>query len=370
MDTLDKARASPLSITDFPPLFDAPRLLQQRCDGGARLSQMVDGVAIRIIVDGEVCQYWGQVKGGQRHGKGRIVTPHYSYEGDFQMGVWHGNGTFTDSEGYKYEGVWDDGLEVLSDGFGENPTSGDLAIYTNFFRLLTSDKGGAMAKGWKESQPKKILVEILKARHALKEMEFLESAIDIESFISRYRHAKIPNESLINLSRLQHCFLLLVQKSSDGNRITLTLLDSDSWSFSYDEGQSVETGKVFELEDPRDLIDVLIGINRCDDCYAVTDYIEQSPGLNNLPQLTMYQRKQKGRTCSLDCWLTALKFISSEREWLELRRDLFASAVHFHEHMSKNKGIDKTTRAKHGSLALVAYEKMMRRVAKLRALAE
>mmetsp|Transcript_11635 Transcript_11635/g.35978 ORF Transcript_11635/g.35978 Transcript_11635/m.35978 type:complete len:170 (-) Transcript_11635:1556-2065(-) len=45
-----------------------------------------------------------------RHGKGTLTTGEYSYTGDFERDVIHGEGTFTFASGASYNGSWTNGV--------------------------------------------------------------------------------------------------------------------------------------------------------------------------------------------------------------------------------------------------------------------
>jgi hypothetical protein len=362
----EQQRYSPTSSVDFPQLKQGVSLLKQ--DIG-KFPIIANAESTTSLCGKDVEIYYGQTKGGFRHGKGRLVTSHYTYEGDFQMDLKHGYGVFKDTEGYIYEGLWDQDVEVLSDEFFFNPKESDLAIYTHFFRLLLSDEGGHMR--WCQFITKKILVEILRQRGNLKEVAFIENSLCISDFIDKYSCVDIPHESLVDLTCSNHCFLLFIQKNFDATRTAISLLDSNSLTYSCDEGYEVETGKFFELKDSSNLIEILKDLERCDNCREVTDCLEQSIYLDKLQVCTIVQRDQKTDTCSLDCWLTFLRFVSSEFEWLCLRKDLFSMAYNFHTFMGRNKkGLSKCMKNKHARLAQIAKEKMKRREVKLRMFVE
>ena len=52
-------------------------------------------------------EYTGQTnEAGQRHGKGRLMTPLYVYEGDWVNGLKHGKGVARYKDGTEYNGEW------------------------------------------------------------------------------------------------------------------------------------------------------------------------------------------------------------------------------------------------------------------------
>jgi hypothetical protein len=400
---------SPHYIKDFPNLSDSDSSKEKKArvvDGSVSYIHVEDGIESKYIGElksgvpngvGELKSskyiYNGSWKNGKMHGRGTkqwVIGKSYSgfwenglmsgygqmryeidsgldyYQGYWLNGEWHGWGTLVDCEGFKYVGPFERGLEVLSSNFLKSSSQGDLAIRTHFFRLLLSDRGESLR--WCNRLPHKILCTLFEKLQYFLPKNLIEQTLSVQKFIDRCSSTGVASISLINLTRSKHCFLLGVEKNRLGE-IDLILFDSDSSTYSYESGSTVDTAKTFTLRDPEALIKTIEDIDRCDTAEEISLYLEQGNMTQRVPELTLHQRRQKGLSCSLDCWLTVLRYYLDNKQWLELRLKLFDEAERFCLQMSQSKAFCPDMQAKYAVLSRVAQEKKQRREVKLARLA-
>jgi hypothetical protein len=185
----------------------------------------------------------------------------------------------------------------------------------------------------------------------------------IEQYVASLKDSGECYDCLLNVSRADHAFLLKIENNIKSGCIDLVFIDSGSRN-KFD-GKRAKTIRKFELQRASNLGTFLKLLDRSPNAGFFVRDLEITEKVIEKDDDLGLNRVQKIGSCSVDCWLEALRYNTKSKDtWLRLRSDLFGAIKHFFAGKAEI-SVDQDEKAFYERRAEIAGFKMQRRIDKI-----